>query len=127
MASAAFGDISDSCDEWFDFDYIPENKDAEDPEAPWQWCVSEKVCFLPSYELPNQSLPTTPFKEPEVPTEPVFIPLAHTLPTELPGDHDDPNSLYGVTFTRILKIVKSLLASLLEVIIDRDLQKNCAG
>ncbi|XP_058852591.1 uncharacterized protein LOC131699527 [Acipenser ruthenus] len=50
---------------------------------------------------------------------------AYTLePSE---DHDDPDSLYGVTFTRILKIVKGLLASLLEVIIDRDLQKNCAG
>ncbi|MGH0137267.1 UNVERIFIED_CONTAM: hypothetical protein FKN15_013113 [Acipenser sinensis] len=46
---------------------------------------------------------------------------------EPPEDHDDPDSLYGVTFARILKIVKGLLASLLEVIIDRDLQKNCAG
>ncbi|MGH0120533.1 UNVERIFIED_CONTAM: hypothetical protein FKN15_016379 [Acipenser sinensis] len=127
MASAAFGYISDSsCDEWFDFDYVPENRDAEDPEAPWQWCVSEKGCFLPSYDLPNQSLPTTPATEPEVPTEPAFTPLAHALPTDPPEDHDDPDSLYGVSFTRILKIVKGLLASLLEVIIDRDLQKNVA-
>ncbi|RXM94401.1 hypothetical protein EOD39_18031 [Acipenser ruthenus] len=115
MASAAFGYISDSsCDEWFDFDYVPENRDAEDPEAPWQWCVSEKGCFLPSYDLPNQSLLTTPPTESVVPTKPVFTPN----PLE---DHDDPDSLYGVTFTRILKTVKGLLASLLEVIIDREI------
>ncbi|MGH0146503.1 UNVERIFIED_CONTAM: hypothetical protein FKN15_031987 [Acipenser sinensis] len=49
------------------------------------------------------------------------------VPLLNPAESDDVNGYLGISFEKVLKISRVLLASLLEVIIDRDMMKNCRG
>lgn len=49
------------------------------------------------------------------------------VPLLNPTESDDVDGGLGISFEKVLKISMGLVASLLEVIIDRDMVKNCRG